>query len=72
MRKKRALKSDSLKQNEKAIRGEELDQITDFVEYLEFLAEYYKQIDRLDAAGRKLLNIYLEPHKSEVKMQSLR
>ena len=42
IRKKKALKSEYLKNNEKLIRVEELDQTTDFVEYLEFLAEYFK------------------------------
>jgi hypothetical protein len=58
MRKRKALKSEALKQNEKVIREQELDQTTDFIDYLEFLAEYFKQLDRLDAAGRKLLHVF--------------
>ena len=58
MRKKKALKSEALKANEKLIREQELDQTTDFIEYLEFLVEYFKQLDRLDAAGRKLLHVF--------------
>ncbi len=42
MRKRKALKSESLKLNEKVIREQELDKTTDFIEYLEFLAEYFK------------------------------
>ncbi len=58
MRKKKALKSEALKANEKRIRDLELDQTTDFIEYLEFLVEYFKQLDRLDSAGRKLLHVF--------------
>lgn len=72
MRKRKALKSESLKQNEKVIREQELDQTTDFIEYLEFLAEYFKQLDRLDAAGRKLLHVFQDPHSPTIKLQSLR
>lgn len=43
LRKKRALKTEALRMNEKKIREEEGgDQTTDFVEYLEFLVEYFK------------------------------
>ena len=72
IRKKKALKSEYLKNNEKLIRVEELDQTTDFVEYLEFLAEYFKQLDRLDAAGRKLLHIFQEPQTPQIRLQSLK
>ena len=40
------------------IRREEEDETTDFVEYLEFMVECLKQVERLDAAGRKLINVY--------------
>jgi hypothetical protein len=72
IRKKKALKSEYLKNNEKLIRVEELDQTTDFVEYLEFLAEYFKQLDRLDAAGHKLLHIFQEHQTPQIRLQSLK
>jgi hypothetical protein len=58
MRKKKALKSEALKLQEKKLRDQEQDQTTDFIDYLEFLAEYYKQLDRLDSSGRKLLHVF--------------
>ena len=68
MRKKKALKTEALKQCEMKIREQELDQTTDFIEYLEFVAEYFKQIDRLDSAGRKLLNVFQEYQKPHIKL----
>ena len=69
--KRRALlKSETLRQNEKKIRSEEQDQTTDFIEYLEFLVDYFKQLERLDAGGRKLMSVFQE--KEHFKHLSLR
>lgn len=57
-RKRGALKSEALRNNEKRIRDEESDQHTDFIEYLELLVDVYKQLDHLDAAGCKLLTVF--------------
>lgn len=39
---KRALKGEALRQNEKMIRDEENDQTSDFIEYLELLVDFFK------------------------------
>lgn len=57
-RKRKALKSDSLKLKEQAIRQSEGDSTTDFIEYVEILVECYKQLDYLDSAGTKLMNVF--------------
>lgn len=57
-RKRKALKSDALKLKEKALRDSEGDSTTDFIEYLETLVECYKQLDHLDSAGTKLMNVF--------------
>ena len=56
--KRRALKSDALKQQEKSIREQESDTTSDFIDYLELLVDYFKQLDLLDSAGRKLLSVF--------------
>jgi hypothetical protein len=40
------------------IREEESDQVTDFIEYLESLVDFYRQLDHLDSAGNKLMNVF--------------
>jgi hypothetical protein len=47
-----------LKEKEKKIRNAENDHATDFVEFLEFLVEFYLSLERLDAAGRGLLSVF--------------
>ena len=52
------------------MRSQEGDQTTDFIEYLELLAEFYTQIDRLDGAGRTMLSVFQE--KKKFRFQSFR
>ena len=65
-RRRKALKSDALKQNEKLIREEESDQVTDFIEYLESLVDFYRQLDHLDSAGNKLMNVFKQKKNFQV------
>lgn len=69
-RRRTAYKNEALRHNEIKIRNEEDDQNTDFVEYLEFIVECFKQLERLDAAGRKLINVF-QDHK-DFRLLSLR
>jgi Asp-tRNA(Asn)/Glu-tRNA(Gln) amidotransferase C subunit len=52
------LKTEALKNAEKTIRAQDSDQTTDFIEYLELLVDFFKQLDLLDASGSKLIHIF--------------
>jgi len=65
-RKRKALKSDSLKLKEQAIRQSEGDSTTDFIEYLEIFVDCYKQLDHLDSAGTKLMNVFSQDKRHQV------
>ena len=47
-----------MKEKEKKLRKQENDQITDFTEFIEFLAEFYLNVERLDVAGRTLFSVF--------------
>jgi len=49
-----------MKEKERKYRAKEGDTQTDFVEYLEFLMHCYKQLEKLDAGGGTLGNIFME------------
>jgi hypothetical protein len=55
-----------MKLKEKALRESEGDSTTDFIEYLEILVECYKQLDHLDSAGTKLMNVFTQNKKHQV------
>ena len=51
---------------------QENDQQTDFVEYLELVVEYYKQVERLDAAGRTLGAVFKTGEERDRKWEGFR
>ena len=48
---KRAIKSQNLKDKEQLYRQQEDDWSSDFIEFLELLVDFFKQLERIDAAG---------------------
>ena len=53
------------------MREEEKDQTSDFIEFLEFLVNFYKQVERLDSSGRTLQSVF-KPPNNPVRYQSFR
>ena len=48
---RRVIKNQALKDKEKKIRNQELDNDSDFIDYLEFLVDFYTTLEKLDSAG---------------------